>query len=140
QFNFNDNLYETARMARSIRLLIGVHGAGLSNTIFMRPGAILYEINPYGCRHLSFNFRRWAEVFNLQHALWIPSKGNDGRTDNVCDRESSSILNVNDIVNEVKGLIKDEAEYRNGYLRRALQIMNDTSIVDHPPSGFENIL
>ncbi|CAF4359968.1 unnamed protein product, partial [Rotaria sordida] len=84
--------------------------------------------------------RRWAEVFNLQHALWIPSKGNDGRTDNVCDRESSTILDVNDIVNEVKGLIKDEAEYRNGYIRRALQIMNDTSIVDHPPSGFENIL
>ncbi|CAF1416085.1 unnamed protein product [Rotaria sordida] len=140
QFNFNDNLYETARMARSIRLLIGVHGAGLSNTIFMRPGAILYEINPYGCRHLSFNFRRWAEVFNLQHALWIPSEGPNGRTDNSCDRESSTILNVNDIVNEVKGLIKDEVEYRNGYLRRALQIMNDTSIVDHPPSGFENIL
>ncbi|CAF1626835.1 unnamed protein product, partial [Rotaria sp. Silwood1] len=100
QFNFHNKLYEAARMARSIRLLIGVHGAGLSNTIFMRPGAILYEINSYGCRHLSFNFRRWAEVFNLQHALWILSQDDDGSTDNICNRESSTRLNVNDIVNE----------------------------------------
>ncbi|CAF5053398.1 unnamed protein product, partial [Rotaria sp. Silwood1] len=139
QFNFNDNLYETARMARSIRLLIGVHGAGLSNTLFMRPGTILYEVNPYGCRHLSFNFRRWAEVFNLQHSLWIPSEGNNGRTDNNCKRESSTILNVKEIINEVEGLIKDEAAYRSGYIKRALNIMNDMSVVDHPPSNFEKI-
>ncbi|CAF4975787.1 unnamed protein product [Rotaria sp. Silwood1] len=139
QFNFNDNLYETARMARSIRLLIGVHGAGLSNTLFMRPGTILYEVNPYGCRHLSFNFRRWAEVFNLQHSLWIPSEGNNGRTDNNCKRESSTILNVKEIINEVEGLIKDEAAYRSGYIKRALNIMNDMSVVDRPPSNFEKI-
>ncbi|CAF3499004.1 unnamed protein product [Rotaria socialis] len=140
QFNFNDNLYDIARMARSIRLLIGVHGAGLSNTLFMRPGAILYEVNPYGCRHLSFNFKRWANVFNLQHALWVPFKGENGQTDDVCDREGPTTLNIKDIINEVKGLLKDEAEYRTGYLRRALKIITDTSIVDRPPSGFENIL
>ncbi|CAF4180531.1 unnamed protein product, partial [Rotaria sordida] len=140
QFNFNDNLYETARMARSIRLLIGVHGAGLSNTLFMRPGTILYEINPYGCRHLSFNFHRWAEVFNLQHALWIPSQGNNGRIDDICDRESSTTLNVKEIINEVKNLLKDEVEYRSGYIRRALKIMTDMSIVNHPPPGFEKFL
>ncbi|CAF1008046.1 unnamed protein product [Rotaria sp. Silwood1] len=139
QFNFDDNLYETARMARSIRLLFGVHGAGLSNAVFMRPGAILYEVNPYGCRHLSFNFHRWADVFNLQHALWIPSQGNNGRTNNYCERESSTTLNVKEIINEMKSLLKDEVEYRSGYIKRALKIMTDMSIVDHPPSGFENI-
>ncbi len=140
QFNFNENLYETARMARSIRLLIGVHGAGLSNTLFMRPGAILYEINPYGCRDLSFNFHRWAEVFNLQHALWIPSQGNNGTQNDICHREASTTVNVKEIIDEVKHMLKNEMEYRNGYIRRALKIMTDMSIVDHPPSGFENIL
>jgi hypothetical protein len=100
----------------------------------MRPGAILYEINPNGCRHLSFNFHRWADVFNLQHALWIPSQGN-----NVCQRESATTVNVNEIIDEIKNLLKNEVEYRNGYMTRALKIMNDMSIVDHPPLGFEKI-
>ncbi|CAF1333715.1 unnamed protein product, partial [Adineta ricciae] len=73
EFDFNDNFYESVHMSRSIRILIAVHGAGLANMIFMRPGTILFEINPYGCRHLPFYYRRWAEIFHLQHALWIPS-------------------------------------------------------------------
>lgn len=140
QFNFGDDLYETALMTRPIRLLIGAHGAGLSNTLFMRPGAILYEVNPHGCRYLSFNFRRWAEAFSLQHSLWVPIVNENGISDDICNRESSITLNVKDIIAEVKGLLKDEAAYRNGYLRRALKIMTDLSIVDHPPPGFEKIL
>ena len=123
QFNFNDNLYETARMARSIRLIIGVHGAGLSNTLFMRPGSILYEINPHGCRHLSFNFRRWAEIFYLQHALWIPMKGENGKQDEKCIFNSRITLNVKEIVDEVKNLLANEIEYREGYMKRALQVL-----------------
>jgi hypothetical protein len=140
QYNFDENLYETARMARSIRLLIGVHGAGLSNSLFMRPGTILYEINPYGCRHLSFNFHRWAEVFNLQHALWIPTQGENGEQNEECDREGKTTVNIEEIIDEVKNLLKNELDYRNGYLKRALNIMNDMSVVDYPPKGYENVL
>jgi hypothetical protein len=139
QFNFDDNLYESARMGRSIRLLIGVHGAGLSNTLFMRPGAILYEINPYGCRDLSFNFRRWAEVFNLQHALWVPSYGENGNEDDQCERDGRITLNVKEIIDEVKNMLKNENYYRTGYIKRALDIMTDLSIVDYPPKGYENL-
>jgi hypothetical protein len=141
QFNFGDNLYESARFARSIRLLIGVHGAGLANTLFMRPGAILYEINPYGCRDLSFNFRRWAEIFNLQHALWQPSTGGEkGRQNNACNRESHTTVNIKEIIDEVKNMLKNEIEYRDGYIKRALNVMTDLSIVDYPPKGYESIL
>jgi hypothetical protein len=140
EFNFNNNLYETVRMARSIRLIIGVHGAGLSNTLFMRPGAILYEINPYGCRTLSFNFRRWAETFNLQHALYIPMYGEGGKQDDSCLRDGSVTLDIKDVIDEVKNLLKNELEYRNGYLKRALNIMNDMSVVDYPPKGYEKVL
>ncbi|CAF0912513.1 unnamed protein product [Adineta steineri] len=137
---FTSNFYETVRMSRSIRLLIGVHGAGLSNTIFMRPGTILYELNPYGCRELSFNFRRWAEVFNLQHALWIPAVSEVGKQNDICQREASVTVNVKDIIDEVKNLLKNELAYRNGYIKRALDIMNDISVIDHPPSKYKNIL
>jgi hypothetical protein len=134
-FYFDDNLYKTARMARSIRVLIGAHGVGLSNALFMRPGAILYEINPPGCRLLSFNFRRWAEVFNLQHALWTPGNVHDN-----CGFATATEVDVDEIVDEVINLLKNENIYRTGYLKRALDIMNDMTLVDHPPSGLEKIL
>lgn len=133
QFNFNDDLHENARMARSIRLLIGVHGAGLANSIFMRPGAILYEINPRGCRKLSFNFRRWTTVFDLQHALWSPSqRGFTIRDDECLNRDAVSTVVTSEIVKEVINLIENERDYRDGYLRRALRLLNDSSLVDHP--------
>jgi hypothetical protein len=141
QFNFKDDLYQTARMARSIRLLIGVHGAGLANMIFMRPGAILYEINPPGCRDLSFNFRRWATVFNLQHALWTPSQRLYGSKDDICyNRQAETTLVTSEIVTEVINLIQNEQEYRNGYLRRALNLLNDTTLVDYPQWELEKLL
>jgi hypothetical protein len=140
QFDFNDDLYQSARIARSIRLLIGVHGAGLSNTIFMRPGTILYEINPRGCRKLSFNFNRWATVFNLQHALWTPSQKDIVIEDDTCyNRQGATTLVTSEIVKEVVNLIENEKEYRNGYLRRALNLLNDTSLSDHPQLGLEEI-
>jgi hypothetical protein len=140
QLDFKDDLYKTAQMARSIRLMIGVHGAGLSNTIFMRPGAILYEINPLGCRKLSFNFYRWATVFNLQHALWTPSQKGMVVEDDTChNRNAPTTLVTSEIVKEVINLIENEKEYRNGYLRRALHLLNDTSLIDYPQFGLEHI-
>jgi hypothetical protein len=139
QVDFRDDLYQTARMARSIRLLIGVHGAGLANTIFMRPGTILYEIDPTGCRKLSFNFHRWATVFNLQYALWSPSQ-KDILIDDTCyNRQAATTLVTSEIVKEVVNLIENEKEYRNGYLKRALHLLNDTSLIDYPQLGLEDI-
>jgi hypothetical protein len=139
QVDFRDDLYQTARMARSIRLLIGVHGAGLANTIFMRPGTILYEIDPTGCRKLSFNFHRWATVFNLQYALWTPSQ-KDILIDDTCyNRQAATTLVTSEIVKEVVNLIENEKEYRNGYLKRALHLLNDTSLIDYLQLGLEDI-
>ncbi len=84
----------------------------------MRSGAILYEINSPGCHLLSFNFRRWAEVFNLQH----------------------TIVSVDEIVDEVINLLQNENIRRSGYMKLALNIINDMTLVYHPPSGLTKIL
>jgi hypothetical protein len=36
-------------------------------------------------------------------------------------------------------LIENEKEYRNGYLKRALHLLNDTSLIDYPQLGLEDI-
>ncbi len=48
-------------------------------------------------------------------------------------------MNTKEIIDEIKNILKNELVYRNGYIKRALNIMNDMSLVDHPPTGFENI-
>lgn len=136
QMNFDEDLYQTAKFARSIRLLIGMHGAGLSNTLFMRPGAILFEVTPPGCDYLAVNFRRWAEVFNLQHALWTDSFQNEAGS---CDTVASARVNVGEMVRETINLIQNEHQYRTGFLKRALDILHDETLVEHPAFGPEKI-
>lgn len=118
QVHFDDDLYQTARLVRSARVLIGVHGSGLSNALFMRPGAILYEIDLPGCRMMSFTFRRWADVFNLQYGLWSP-----GDTKDSCFVESSITVNIDDIISDIVNLLENEKAYRNGFLLRAFSIL-----------------
>jgi hypothetical protein len=90
---------------------------------------------------LSFNFHRWATVFNLQHALWTPSQRLYGSKDDICyNRQAETTLVTSEIVTEVINLIQNEQEYRNGYLRRALNLLNDTTLVDYPQWELEKLL
>lgn len=40
-----------AEMRRDVRLAIGIHGANIVNAMFLRPGAALVELFPYGFDH-----------------------------------------------------------------------------------------
>ncbi|CAF4400763.1 unnamed protein product, partial [Rotaria sordida] len=84
----------------------------------MQPGTIIYEITPSGCRILIFFYRRWAEIFNLQHALWSPGDQGDS-----CIHEEATRINVNEVVSDVINLIKNENRYRSGYLSHALDLI-----------------
>ncbi|CAF1556946.1 unnamed protein product, partial [Adineta ricciae] len=94
----------------------------------------------YGCRHLSFYYRRCAESFHLQHALWIPSVNERGFQDNSCRRDGTITVNIKEIIEEIKNLLKNEIAYRNGYLQRALNIFNDRTLSDHPLHEYQHIL
>ena len=99
-------------MARSIHLLIGVHGVGLANTSFTRLGTILYEINRMSCRKLAFNFLRWVTVFHLRHALWNPSQtGIVNHDDAWLNRQAAITLVTSEMIREVVHLVENEKEY-----------------------------
>jgi hypothetical protein len=60
--------------------------------------------------------------------------------DDAChNRQAATTVVTSEIVKEVINLIENEKEYRNGYLRRALHLLNDTSLVDYPQLGLEHI-
>ncbi|KAL6627542.1 hypothetical protein ACP70R_031268 [Stipagrostis hirtigluma subsp. patula] len=39
---------EQARLVNSFDVLVGVHGAGMTNTLFLPPGAVVIQVVPYG--------------------------------------------------------------------------------------------
>jgi len=79
EFNFGSDVIANAKFARSIRILIGVHGAGMAHIIFMRPGTVYLELASYRCEkwiytHGSIAMRTsmlwgsWSETKNVHHA------------------------------------------------------------------------
>ncbi|GJN06008.1 hypothetical protein PR202_ga23691 [Eleusine coracana subsp. coracana] len=45
---FNVDVGEFAREVNAVDALVGVHGAGLTNSLFLPTGAVFIQINPYG--------------------------------------------------------------------------------------------
>ncbi|GAQ80674.1 Glycosyltransferase family 61 protein [Klebsormidium nitens] len=63
---------ESVRTMRACDSLVGVHGAGLSNTLFMRPGSVLLQIIPFG-EHAEVSlvgreFRNVADVIGFAYS------------------------------------------------------------------------
>jgi capsular polysaccharide biosynthesis protein len=88
------------QQAKDSVLLIGAHGAGLTNMIFMQPGSLVIEMNPHG---ISWGgYRRMAEVFGLKYSASqaIPSGIK------IADKNSTSIeVDVADIATKIKSLL-----------------------------------
>lgn len=69
-------------VVRRTDLLVGVHGAGLTHAMFLRPGAAVLEIQPEGFDHKGF--RNLAQMLGLEYSvthadLQEDSKGGDDR-------------------------------------------------------------
>jgi hypothetical protein len=60
----NETLEDTIRLFRSSRVYISVHGAQMSNMMFLNPGSVLIEIQPY-------EFRDVDVFLNLAPALGV---------------------------------------------------------------------
>jgi protein O-GlcNAc transferase len=76
---------EQLAVARGTDILVGVHGAGLTHGMFMRPGSTIVEIIPQG---LEFKgFRNMAKLFNhhyfSSHALKIEGGTGNWQQDDI---------------------------------------------------------
>ena len=50
------SLQRQVETIRSSAVMLGMHGAGLANAIFLRPGAALFELFPFGVRRPIYEF------------------------------------------------------------------------------------
>ena len=89
-------LAATVLAVRRASVLIGVHGAGLANTLFLRPGAVVVELVPFGlceCNYFAesiFHSMAWAVdatyaavCLRREHMLYLP--GSEPTTEQVQD-------------------------------------------------------
>jgi capsular polysaccharide biosynthesis protein len=66
-------LREQVELFARTAVLVGDHGAGLANLVFMRPGAAVLELTNERCgRHCGDYFRPLAALMNLSHAAVPP--------------------------------------------------------------------
>jgi hypothetical protein len=54
-------------------LLISPHGAGLTNMLYMAPGAVVLELLPYRCQRVAVFYRTLADRLLLGYSMWQPA-------------------------------------------------------------------
>ncbi len=57
---------QQVRLAAAHDVMVGVHGNGLTNALWMRPGSLLLELFPDGVRH--YDYQLFAELAGLAYA------------------------------------------------------------------------
>ena len=62
-------LYEQMKALRSLDVLIGMHGSGLDNAIFLHPGSVLVQLLPYKNDHRC-TFPSTAEQAGVHYQEW----------------------------------------------------------------------
>jgi capsular polysaccharide biosynthesis protein len=65
---FEEPMLEVIQLMGSTDVLIGMHGAGWTNAIFLKPGAAALQLHPYGWyveRHGKFNTIRGTSYKNI---------------------------------------------------------------------------
>ena len=70
----NESLEETVRLFRSSRIFISVHGAQMSNMVFMHPGSIVIEIQPYEFQNVDV-FLNLAPALGVKPFRYISKSG-----------------------------------------------------------------
>ena len=83
------SLNDTMRLFRSAVMVVGPHGAGLSNMVFSEPGTVVIE-GVCDRRHVNLCFQREAYVLG-HHWYGIPSHGSCSGVSGVVDVAASEI-------------------------------------------------
>jgi len=73
-------LYEQVLLFRRTTVLVGIHGSGLINSIFMHYGTALVQLMPYRVSSGATFFQRPAEVAGLEYFEWTNTDRGATRT------------------------------------------------------------
>jgi len=65
----NMSLYEQIATMQHTSLLLGMHGTGLNNIAFARPGTVLVDILPY-CLANASDFWEISQMMRVRHYVW----------------------------------------------------------------------
>lgn len=118
-YEFETSMLQTMQVMRATRLLITPHGAGMSNLVFMRPGAAVLETNGYRCDYLGDYYGQLANLLNLHHRMWTEMRVVDtARTE--CSFNADITLDVREIVSISKDLLIHESNFRDAHFRDAV--------------------
>jgi hypothetical protein len=68
-----ESVAELAAALAGAALLISPHGAGLTNMLFMSPGAAVIELLPYRCQRVAVFYSTLADRLLLRYSMWQPA-------------------------------------------------------------------
>ena len=95
-----DSLKAQAAAVASFDLLIGVHGAGLANLIYMAPGSAVLEMTGNG--HVNFAFGVLSALYELKYYVW---RANVTALPKQCQAPFTSACKNHDISVQVPGVL-----------------------------------
>jgi len=77
------SVLEQVFLMQNVEILISMHGAGLSNTIFMQPNSKLLELTPIVSNLNDFRFPFWriASIMNVEYFIQFCQTIDNGETD-----------------------------------------------------------
>jgi capsular polysaccharide biosynthesis protein len=118
EYEFTE-MRETMQTLRSTRLLITPHGAGMSNLVFMRPGASVLETDGYMCGFQGHWYGQLARILSLNHRVWEQLKRID--SGDSCNFHGHITLDIDQVVTAARDMLAQESSLRDGHLQDAVQ-------------------
>ncbi|CAF1490334.1 unnamed protein product [Didymodactylos carnosus] len=119
-YDFSRDMHASAKLMRQTRLLIGVHGAGLGNMMFMRPGAIMLEVSGIRCDYLSVHFGTLARMNQLIFREWVQTNGFGTGS---CRKEGAVQLNIDEVVDLCDDLLQTELAQREAAYQQTIRLI-----------------
>lgn len=125
-----ENVTVVARLVNSFDVLVGVHGAGLTNMVFLPENALVIQIVPFGLEFLARNcFKKPAESMNLRYLEYKASLNESSLSelDNIIYGDPAAINNkgfdgFRSVYMDNQDINLDLARFR-GTLLRALELI-----------------
>ena len=118
-YEFGASMVQTMQVMRSTRLLITPHGAGMSNMVFMRPGAAVLETDGFRCDYLGVYYGQLANILNIHHRMWTEMRPIDP-TRTACNFNADIELDVREIASISEELLIQENHFRDAHFRDAV--------------------